>query len=115
MAVSDDDANDEQKTLAASSHWQRALQLSKFIGRVISCWHCALLLDVRIEKGSLSKAWAKGAREYATVAMRFSALDVTRDSTGRIVDGDVAMRSLATELWTFMRAHGGQWLLSAIQ
>lgn len=70
---------------------------------------------VRLEKGDLSEAWAEGGREYATVAMRFSALDVTRDSTGRIVDGDVAVRSLATELWTFMRARGGQWLLSAIQ
>jgi len=70
---------------------------------------------VRLEKGDLAEAWAEGGREYATVAMRFSALDVTRDSAGRIVEGDVAVRSLATELWTFMRARGGQWLLSAIQ
>ena len=70
---------------------------------------------VRLEKGDLSEAWAEGGRDYATVAMRFSALDVTRDSAGRIVEGDVAVRSLATELWTFMRARGGQWLLSAIQ
>ena len=70
---------------------------------------------VRLEKGDLAEAWAEGGRDYATVAMRFSALDVTRDSAGRIVEGDVAVRSLATELWTFMRARGGQWLLSAIQ
>ena len=70
---------------------------------------------VRLEKGDLAEAWAEGGREYATVAMRFSALDVTRDSAGRIVEGDVAVRSLATEMWTFMRARGGQWLLSAIQ
>ncbi len=70
---------------------------------------------VKLEQGDLSEAWSEGSREYATVAMRFSSLDVTRDSTGRVVDGDVALRSMATELWTFMRTPGGQWLLSAIQ
>lgn len=70
---------------------------------------------VKLEKGDLSEAWSEGGREYATVAMRFSMLDVTRDSAGRIVDGDVATRSMATELWTFMRARGGRWVLSAIQ
>ncbi len=70
---------------------------------------------VKLEQGDLSEAWSEGSREYATVAMRFSALDVTRDSAGRVVDGDVALRTMATELWTFVRAPGGQWLLSAIQ
>ena len=70
---------------------------------------------VKLEQGDLSEAWSEGSREYATVAMRFSALDVTRDSAGRVVDGDLALRSMATELWTFMRSRGGQWLLSAIQ
>ena len=32
---------------------------------------------------------------------------------GRTVEG--GERSEVTELWTFMRAHGGNWLLSAIQ
>lgn len=71
--------------------------------------------DVRLEKGDLAEAWGEMGRDYATVAMRFSMLDVTRDSTGRVVDGDVAVRSLATEVWTFVRAPGGRWLLSAIQ
>ncbi len=70
---------------------------------------------VKLEQGDLSEAWSEGGRDYATVAMRFSMLDVTRDSAGRIVDGDVATRSMATELWTFMRAHGGRWVLSGIQ
>jgi predicted lipid-binding transport protein (Tim44 family) len=70
---------------------------------------------VKLEQGDLSEAWSEGGREYATVAMRFSMLDVTRDSAGRIVDGDVATRSMATELWTFMRARGGRWVLSGIQ
>ena len=71
--------------------------------------------NVRLEKGDLSEAWAESGREYATVAMRFSALDVTRDSTGRVVEGNLEVRSMATELWTFLRAPGGRWLLSAIQ
>ncbi len=70
---------------------------------------------VKLEQGDLSEAWSEGGREYATVAMRFSSLDVTRDSAGRVVDGDVTLRSMATELWTFLRSRGGQWVLSAIQ
>jgi len=42
-------------------------------------------------------------------------LDMTRDATGRIVDGSATERVTATELWTFMRAPGGAWILSAIQ
>ena len=71
--------------------------------------------DVHLDKGDLAEAWAEGGREYATVAMRFSMLDVTRDASGRVVDGDPATRTVATELWTFVRAPGGRWLLSAIQ
>jgi predicted lipid-binding transport protein (Tim44 family) len=71
--------------------------------------------DVRLEQGDLAEAWSEGDREYATVAMRYSMLDVTRDSAGRIVDGDAAVRTMVTELWTFVRARGGRWLLSAIQ
>lgn len=74
-----------------------------------------MVTDVKLEKGDLAEAWSEGSREYATVAMRFSMLDVTRDSAGRVVDGDPNTRSLATEVWTFLRSPGGRWLLSAIQ
>jgi predicted lipid-binding transport protein (Tim44 family) len=48
--------------------------------------------------------------------MRFSMIDVTRDSIGRVVDGSPTEHVTATELWTFLRASGGgHWLLSAIQ
>jgi len=70
---------------------------------------------IKLEQGDLSEAWTENGRDYATVAMRFSALDVTRDRGGRVVGGDLALRTMTTELWTFMRARGGQWLLSAIQ
>jgi predicted lipid-binding transport protein (Tim44 family) len=71
--------------------------------------------DVKLEQGDLAEAWSEGNREYATVAMRFSMVDVTRDSGGRIVDGDAAVRTMVTELWTFVRSPGGRWILSAIQ
>ncbi len=71
--------------------------------------------DVRLEQGDLAEAWHENGRDYATVAMRFSMLDATRDAVGRVVEGSLTVRSLATELWTFIRAPGGIWLLSAIQ
>ncbi len=71
--------------------------------------------DVRLLSGDLSQAWAEQGRDYATVAMRFAMIDVTRDTTGRIVDGSPTEHVTATELWTFVRSHGGRWILSAIQ
>ena len=71
--------------------------------------------NVKLEQGDLSEAWREGDAEYATVAMRFSLVDKTLDrTTGRVVEGSDAPQE-ATELWTFRRAAGGQWLLSAIQ
>ncbi len=70
---------------------------------------------VQLQQGDLSEAWAEGSREYATVSMRFSMFDVTRDSTGRIVDGSATERVTVTEFWTFLRSAGGHWILSAIQ
>ena len=71
--------------------------------------------DVRLDKGDLAQAWSEGSREYATVAMRFNMIDVTRDGQGRVVDGSASERQTATEIWTFVRSPGGRWILSAIQ
>jgi predicted lipid-binding transport protein (Tim44 family) len=71
--------------------------------------------EVKLEQGDLAEAWAEPGREYATVAMRFSMIDVTRDASGRVVEGDLAQRTEAIEVWTFLRAPGGHWILSAIQ
>jgi predicted lipid-binding transport protein (Tim44 family) len=71
--------------------------------------------DVRLVSGDLSQAWAERNVEYATVAMRFSMIDVTRDGTGRVVDGSPTEHITATEIWTFVRSRGGNWILSAIQ
>jgi predicted lipid-binding transport protein (Tim44 family) len=72
--------------------------------------------DVALEQGDLSEAWREGQREFATVAMRFSLVDVTRRvADGAVVEGDPNRRTEAVELWTFVRTQGGPWLLSAIQ
>ena len=72
--------------------------------------------NVALLQGDLAEAWGEANREYATVAMRFTMIDVTRDATGRVVDGSPTEHQTAAELWTFMRASGGgHWLLSAIQ
>lgn len=74
-----------------------------------------IVSDVRLEHGDLAEAWAEDGREYATVAMRFSMTDVTRDGAGNVVDGSLVEHVTATEVWTFMRVPGGRWVLSAIQ
>jgi predicted lipid-binding transport protein (Tim44 family) len=71
--------------------------------------------NVRLLQGDLAQAWSEGGREYASVAMRFSMVDVTVDASGRIVDGNPNEHVTAIELWTFVRSPGGRWILSAIQ
>jgi predicted lipid-binding transport protein (Tim44 family) len=72
--------------------------------------------DVKLEQGDLAEAWNEGPRDYATVAMRMSLVDWTRDvKTGAIAEGDPNARQEQTELWTFVRVQGGPWMLSAIQ
>lgn len=70
--------------------------------------------DVKLLQGDLSEAWTEGNADYATVAMRFGLTDSMVDRvSGRTVEGGHPEE--VTELWTFMRARSGQWLLSAIQ
>jgi predicted lipid-binding transport protein (Tim44 family) len=71
--------------------------------------------DVRLLHGDLSEAWSEGNREYASVSLKYALIDVTLDATGRIVDGSPTEHVTVTEFWTFLRAPGGRWLLSAIQ
>jgi predicted lipid-binding transport protein (Tim44 family) len=70
--------------------------------------------DVKLLRGDLAEAWREGDTDYATVAMKYAVRDsIVERASGRIVEG--GERSEVTELWTFMRARGGNWLLSAIQ
>jgi predicted lipid-binding transport protein (Tim44 family) len=72
------------------------------------------IADVKLLQGDLAEAWREGGTDYATVAMKFALTDsMVERASGRVVEG--GGRSEITELWTFMRARGGDWLLSAIQ
>jgi predicted lipid-binding transport protein (Tim44 family) len=69
--------------------------------------------DVKLLQGDLSEAWREGSDEYATVAMRYSLNDTMVDrASGKVLQIEP---SEANELWTFRRAGGGHWMLSAIQ
>src|SRR5271169_2332476 len=70
--------------------------------------------DVKLLQGDLAETWREGGTDYATLAMKFAHKDsMVERASGRTVEG--GERSEVTELWTFMRARGGDWLLSAIQ
>ena len=71
--------------------------------------------DVRLLQGDLAQAWSEGGREYATVAMRFSMIDVTRDSAGRIVDGSPNEHVTRNRAVDVRAVAGRTWILSAIQ
>jgi predicted lipid-binding transport protein (Tim44 family) len=74
------------------------------------------LSAIRLLQGDLAEAWREGDTDYATAAMRYSLIDIFEDRTsGRVVQGDPAKPEDVVELWTFRRAQGGQWLVSAIQ
>ena len=70
--------------------------------------------DVHLLPGDLAEAWREGGTDYATVAMKFALQgSMVERASNRIVEG--GERSEVTELLTFLRARGGNWLLSAIQ
>ncbi|MEM8551891.1 MAG: Tim44 domain-containing protein [Pseudomonadota bacterium] len=72
--------------------------------------------DVKLLQGDLSEAWREGDDEYATVAMRYSSVDVMRDrESGDVIDGDPDTPTEVVEVWTFVRQPGTPWKLSAIQ
>lgn len=71
--------------------------------------------DVKLLQGDLAEAWSEGDAEYATVAMRYSSVDYTAERDGgKIVEGDKEPFE-RTEIWTFRRSRGGEWMLSAVQ
>jgi predicted lipid-binding transport protein (Tim44 family) len=71
------------------------------------------LSDIKLLQGDPAEAWREGDTEYCTVAVRYSLKDETVDrASGRVIDGGP---DEAAEVWTFMRARGGNWIVSAIQ
>ncbi len=73
------------------------------------------VFDVRLLEGDVAEAWREADLEYATVALRYESRDVMREvASGQIVSGDDGI-SAKTEVWTFARRRGGDWIISAIQ
>jgi len=71
--------------------------------------------DTHLLQGDLAEAWREGDADYASVAMRFSMVDKYVDiNSGRLVSGSEQPVE-ATEVWTFVRRRGSNWMLSAIQ
>lgn len=64
---------------------------------------------VTLLQGDLSEAWREREADYASVAMRYALDGFKREPGGE------AQRVEVTEVWTFRRALGGGWQLSAIQ
>jgi predicted lipid-binding transport protein (Tim44 family) len=77
------------------------------------------LTNVKLLQGDLSEAWSEGDSDYASVAMRYSLLDVTLDrKTGKVISGSHTQPEEVTEFWTFVRPRNASvnaWKLSAIQ
>ncbi len=77
--------------------------------------------SVELLQAEVLEAWAEEGTDYATVSLRWSARDYTvstsipKGTPGYLVDGNEQTLSETREVWTFMRAQGGRWLLSAIQ
>jgi predicted lipid-binding transport protein (Tim44 family) len=71
--------------------------------------------DVKLLQGDLAEAWNEGDDEYATVAMRYQQIDKLIDrNSGRMIEGSDTPDE-GVEYWTFRRAQGGPWMVSAIQ
>lgn len=71
--------------------------------------------DVSLLQADVAESWSENGQDYATAALRYQSRDQLLDRTsGHLVEGDDEV-SETTELWTFVRARGGDWKLSAIQ
>ncbi len=75
--------------------------------------------DVRVVtllQGDVAEAWHEEGQDYATVAMRYSAIDIMRDrATGKVIEGNEHEPEESVEMWTFVRKGGSDWQVAAIQ
>jgi predicted lipid-binding transport protein (Tim44 family) len=73
------------------------------------------ITDVTLLQGDVAEAWREGGDDYATVAMRYQQNDALVDrNSGQVVETSDGPDE-GIEYWTFRRAHGGPWMVSAIQ
>lgn len=90
--------------------------LAEELGEIASSGKRNEVKDVKLLQGDVSEAWREGNVEYATVAIRYSAIDVMLDrNTSAVVEGNPDEPVESVEVWTFTRVDGGDWLLAAIQ
>jgi len=71
--------------------------------------------QIGLQKGEVIEAWRDGQIDYATAVLSFTARDFTVSGAGAVVAGDPHAPTQSTEAWTFLRAPGGRWLLSAVE
>jgi predicted lipid-binding transport protein (Tim44 family) len=72
--------------------------------------------QVTLLKGDILEAWREGAVDYATVSLKWSAVDYTVRAGGRdLLFGDPVKPAESSEVWTLVRHLNGPWQLSAIQ
>jgi len=78
--------------------------------------------QVKVLTEDLIESWSEDVMDYATLHMKWSAVDYRVRSDKKptdpdyIADGSPTIPVEAEEIWTFIRANnGGRWLLSAIQ
>ena len=76
--------------------------------------------DFHVLHRELTESWREETGDYATLAIRFSALDWWVDRrTNEVVEGSPVDPTNSTEFWTFVRPPGafggGGWKVSAIQ
>lgn len=72
--------------------------------------------QTKLLQADIAEAWNEGDADYATAALRYESIDIMRDrQSGAVVEGDPNTPTQTTELWTFVRAAGQPWKLSAIQ
>jgi len=72
--------------------------------------------DVTLLQGDVAEAWHEEGQDFATVAMRYSAIDIMRDrATGKVIEGNEHEPEESVEMWTFVRKDGSEWQVAAIQ
>ncbi len=75
-----------------------------------------IVSDLKFLQGDLSEAWIENGATYATVALRYSMVDLTTNVLGQVVQGSSTHPVTVTEIWTFVRPpNQSQWFLSALQ
>ena len=113
--IQSDFSNEDIQGLRARATPEMLSYFSEQLSENVSRGVVNKVSNVKLLKGDLAEAWREGNVEYASVAMHYGLVDRFLDrASGRLVDGSDSPQE-ATEVWTFMRASGGQWLLSAIQ